>query len=160
MRTRQGGWIVFTTFIAAFVLTIVPMPDWIVLLRPEWAALVLIYWCMALPQRIGVGIGWITGLFVDVLRDGLLGQHALAFGFIAYVTLHLHRRVRVFPIWQQAASVLILIILEQMLILWVKGISGQSPQSWTYWLPSATSMLIWPPVFILLRKIRRYYRIT
>ncbi len=160
VRTRQGGWIVFATFIAAFILTILPMPGWLVLMRPEWAALALIYWCMALPQRIGVGIGWTVGLFIDVLRAGLLGQHALAFAFIAYVTLHLHRRVRVFPLWQQATSVLILIVLEQILILWVKGISGQPPQSWTYWLPSLTSMLVWPPVFILLRAIRRYYRIA
>ncbi len=159
-RAPQGGWIIVATFIVAFILTIVPLPGWLAHLRPEWAALVLIYWCMALPQRIGVGIGWITGLFVDVLRAELLGQYALAFALIAYVTLHLHRRVRVFPLWQQAASVLVLIALEQMLILWVKGIMGQSPQSWTYWLPSLTSMLIWPLVYILLRGVRRYYRIT
>lgn len=159
-RAPQGSWIIIATFVAALILTIVPLPDWLAQLRPEWAALVLIYWCMALPQRIGVGAGWVAGLFVDVLRAELLGQYALAFALIAYVTLHLHRRVRVFPLWQQAVSILVLIILEQMLVLWVKGIMGQSPQSWTYWLPSLTSMVAWPLVYIVLRGIRRYYRIT
>ncbi len=159
-QAHQGGWIIIATFVAALMLTVAPLPDWLGQMRPEWAALVLIYWCMALPQRIGVGVGWIVGLFVDVLRAELLGQYALAFALIAYVTLHLHRRVRVFPLWQQAASILVLIVLEQMLILWVKGIMGQSPHTWTYWLPSVTSMLVWPIVYILLRGIRRYYRIS
>ena len=72
-----GGWIIVTSFLAALALTVLPLPDWVALIRPEWVALVLIYWCMALPGRVGVGFAWITGLLLDVLRAGLLGQHAL-----------------------------------------------------------------------------------
>lgn len=156
----SGGGIIVLSFVAAMLLTIMPLPGWTALLRPEWAALVLIYWCMALPTRIGVGVGWTVGLLMDVLRAALLGQHALTFAIIAYITLQLYQRIRLFPVWQQAFSILVLILLHQMLQLWIKGISGQPPQSWTYWLPALSSMLIWPILFVGLRGLRRHFRVS
>jgi len=157
---KQGGWVIAASFVAAMILTIVPLPGWLAPLRPEWVALVLIYWCMALPQRVGVGIGWGVGLLTDVLRAGLMGQHALSFGIIAYVTHHLYQRLRIFPPWQQAFSILVLIALHQMLMLWVKGITGQPSGSWMYWLPTFSSMLLWPALFILLRGLRRRFKVS
>jgi len=60
-QTREGGWLILLTFVAAMMLTIVPLPELLRQFRPEWAALVLMYWCMALPHRIGIGIGWKPG---------------------------------------------------------------------------------------------------
>ncbi len=156
---RRGGWVIAATFAAALTLTVIPLPHWLAPLRPEWTVLVLIYWCMALPERIGVGIGWGVGLLMDVLRAGLMGQHALSFGIIAYITHHLYQRLRVFPLWQQACSVLVLTALHLLLMLWVKGITGQPTGSWPYWLPALTSMLLWPPLFVFLRGLRRHYKI-
>ena len=158
--SSQGTIIVLGSFIVAFILTVIPLPNWLVLLRPEWVALTLIYWCMALPNRIGIGIAWTTGLFLDVLRGGLLGQQALSLCIIAYITLKLYQRIRVAPLWQQAFSILVLVILHQLINLWVRGITSQPPQSWTYWLPSLSSMLIWPLCFITLREVRRHFRIN
>ena len=159
MRTRiqHGGGTILLSFFCAYSLMIIPLPDWLAPLRPEWVALVLIYWCMALPNRVGVGIGWITGLLLDVLLGGLLGQHALSMSIIAYLTLKLHQRVRVSPLLQQAFSILILILLHQILIIWIQGITGHAAHTWTYWLPSLSSMLIWPAIFIVLRNLRRRY---
>jgi len=157
---HHGGIVIFATFVAAVILTIVPLPDWIAMLRPEWAALVLIYWCMALPNRVGVGFGWTVGLLMDVVRAGLMGQHALSFGILAFITLHIHQRVRVFPLWQQSVSILVLILVHQMLLLWIKGITGGPPQPLSYWLPSVTSMLIWPLMFLSLRNLRRRFKVS
>ena len=157
---RRGASIIFGTLVIAFILTIIPLPAWLALVRPEWVALTLIYWCMALPNRIGIGIAWTTGLLLDVLRGGLLGQQALSLCVIAYITMKLYQRIRVAPLWQQSFSVLVLIMLHQLLNLWVKGITGQPPQSWVYWLPSISSMLIWPLCFIALRETRRHFRIS
>lgn len=157
---QKGDSIILASIIFAFILTIFPLPDWLALLRPEWVALTLLYWCMALPQRIGIGTAWTTGLFLDVLRDGLLGQQALSLSIIVFITLTMYRRIRVAPLWQQAFSILVLILLHQLLILWIKGITGRPPSSWTYWLPSLTSMLIWPLVFMGLRELRRNFRIS
>jgi len=160
MTHHRGGTVIFTTFVAAIILTIIPLPDWLAAVRPEWVALVLIYWCMALPTRVGVGFGWSVGLVMDVVRASLMGQHALSFGILAFITLHVHQRVRVFPLWQQAFSVLVLILVHEMLMLWIKGITGQPTQSLVYWLPSFSSMLVWPLMFLLLRNLRRRFKVS
>ncbi len=159
-KKAHGSEVIIFSFIAALALTVFPLPEWLSVVRPEWVTLVLIYWCMALPNRIGVGIAWIIGLLLDVLRIGLLGENALALCIIAYITLKLYQRLRVFPLWQQALSVFVLVSLSQMLHLWIKGITGQPIDLLTYWLPSLSSMIAWPIVFITLRALRRKFRVS
>lgn len=156
---RQGGGLILMSFVVALLLHLVALPEFLRPLRPDWVALVLIYWCLALPDRVGVIIGWLAGLMLDVASGALLGQNALTMAIIAFLTLRLHQRVRVFPVWQQALSVLLLVLLHLMLVLWVRGIIGQSAETWSYWLPALASMLIWPLVFSSLRWLRRTYHI-
>ncbi|HHM05292.1 MAG TPA: rod shape-determining protein MreD [Gammaproteobacteria bacterium] len=160
LARHHGGWVIAFTLIAALMLAVTPLPDWAAPLRPEWPALVLIYWCLALPQRTGVATGWVVGLFLDVLRGALLGQHALAFAIIAYLTIKLHRRIRVFPLWQQSLSVMVFVALQQLLALWIDGMSGAPTRGWSYWLPTLTSAVLWPWLFVLLRALRREFRVT
>ncbi|MBI3344708.1 MAG: rod shape-determining protein MreD [Gammaproteobacteria bacterium] len=152
-----GGWVIALSLVSALLLTLLPMPAAAQVYRPEWVALVLIYWCLAVPERVGVGIAWVMGILLDVINGALLGQHALALAVVAYIAIKLHRQARLFPVWQQAFMVMLLIIMEQMLNLWVQGVIGQPPRSWKYWLPALTSMLLWPWVFFLLRDLRRRY---
>jgi rod shape-determining protein MreD len=160
LTRHSGGGAIVASILVALLLTIIPLPDWAALLRPEFAALVLLYWCIALPERVGVATAWSTGLALDVLRGALIGQHALGLTILAFLAIKLHQRIRVYPLWQQAFSVLVLITLHQLLVLWVNGIIGKPPTSWTYWLPSLSSMLIWPPLFLILRAVRRNFRVT
>lgn len=159
LTRHQGRRVIILSFIVALMLTIIPLPENLGPARPEWVALVLIYWCMALPERIGVGVGWVTGLLLDVLTGSLLGQHALALAVVAYITLKLHQRLRVFPLWQQAMVILVMLILSQLFILWFDGIVGHPAKNWQYWLASLTGMLIWPGVFLLLRRTRRFFKV-
>lgn len=156
---HRGGATILLSFILALLLQMFALPDWAQSLRPDWVALVLIYWCIALPERVGVVIGWLAGLMLDVSNGALLGQNALALAIVAYLALRLHQRIRLFPLWQQSVSVLLLITLHLMLVLWIKGAVGQSTETWAYWLPAVTSMLLWPPVYIVLRGLRRSYRV-
>ena len=157
---HRGGWLITFSFVLALALSIIPLPAMLELLRPEWMAMGLIYWCMAVPSRIGVSIGWLVGLLLDVSRDALLGQYALAFALVAFLTLHLHQRLRVFPIWQQALSVGVLIMLECLVVLWIKGLTGQSPGFWKMMIPAFTSLLVWPVIYLLLRHVRRTYNVS
>lgn len=159
-KKAQGSEIIAISFIGALVLTVFPLPDALAALRPEWVALFLIYWCMALPNRVGVGIAWILGLMLDVLRVGLLGQNALTLAVIAYITLKLYQRLRVFPMWQQSLSIFVLVSLHQMLNLWIKGMTGEAIDLWTYWLPSISSLFIWPLVYYSLRAMRRRFKVS
>lgn len=160
MREHGGGLVIVGTFIVALLCTIVSLPEWARYIRPEFVAMLLIYWCLTAPERVGVGVAWFVGLALDVAQGNLLGQHALSLCVVAWTTLKLHQRIRVFPIWQQALSVFLLLVLHQMLVLWIKGIAGQAPQTWSYWLPSVTSMLVWPWFFAFMRTVRRYFFVS
>lgn len=156
---HHGGATIVISFVFALLLQMIALPDSLESLRPDWVALVLVYWCIAIPERIGVGIGWLSGLMLDVANGALLGQNALTLAIVAYLAIRLHQRIRLFPLWQQSVSVLLLITLHLMLVLWIKGAFGQSSETWAYWLPALSSMLVWPLVFIVLRGLRRSYRV-
>lgn len=155
-----GGWVIVLSFVLAFMLTLLPLPDYVRPFRPEWSALVLIYWCLALPERVGVGTAFGVGVLLDVMTGTLLGQHALGFSIIAYLTLALHRRIRVFPVRQQAFTVLVVLLLYQLLRLWVMGVTGHPPHSWTYWTAALTGTLLWPWIYIIMRTVRRHYKVS
>jgi len=146
---------ILASFLLAMMLTSLPLPESVIIYRPDWLALVLIYWCMAIPGRIGIFTGWILGLTLDVMYGSLLGQNAMALSIIAYLVNVLHLRVRMFPLWQQSVMVFLLIIVHLAINAWVRGVSGQFNITWTYWMPALTSALIWPFLFIVLRDLRR-----
>lgn len=159
MSIKGTIWII-VSIIAALCLTLLPLPAWAVWCRPEWLLLVVIYWCLTVPHRINIGIAWILGLLLDALHGTLLGEHALAFALVAYITVKLHRRMRFFPISQQAVAVFGLIILSHIIIFVVQGLIGQAPQTWMFWLPSVTSMMLWPWVFLVLKEWRQRFKIA
>ena len=145
------------SFVVSLMLTALPMPEWASLWRPAWVALVLIYWCMALPARSGVLVGWSVGLLLDVMTGTLLGQHALALAVTAFVANKLHQRVRVLPIFQQGVTVFGLVFVFQALVLWINGIKGMPVTLAAYLTAPLVSALLWPWVFVLLRDTRRRF---
>jgi len=155
LSVHHGGWVIALSLIGAMALTIVPLPQWAEHARPEWCALVLIYWSLALPDRVGIGVGWVTGLLVDVLTDALMGEHALGFAVVAYATMKVHRRTRLAPVWQQAGTVLVLLSMQLLVSLWIRGMTGRTDVGWGYWSPAVVGMICWPAVFYVLRLMRR-----
>lgn len=158
-QSRHGLHVVLITFLVAMILSVIPLPEWAQYYRPDWLGLVLIYWCMAIPNRIGVGVGWTLGLVMDVLHGAILGQYALAMTITAFLTLGTYRRVRVFPLWQQSIVVLLILWLQHAVILWIRGIIGEAPDTWYYWATPVVSMLLWPWVFVALRDLRRRHKV-
>jgi len=155
-----GGWIIFISLLIAFLLTALPLPVWADDARPAWVAMVLIYWCMALPNKVGIGIAWCLGLLLDVQQGALLGQNALGLALIAYFVIQIHKRFRLFPLVQQSCLVGFMIIFYLLIASWVGGIMGIPPQTWTYWMPAISSMVLWPWLFVILRDIRRQYYVS
>lgn len=157
---RSGGWVILLSFVAALLLNIIPLPFWVDRFRPDWVCLVLIYWCMALPRRVGVGSGWLMGLFLDAAQGTLLGQHALALAVVAFLSVKVHRRVRVLPLWQQAFVVMAFSAINQFLVFWTNGIIGYPPEDFWYLGPAVGAMLLWPWVFMMLRDLRRRFQVA
>ncbi len=153
----HGRPIIALSFIVAIVLTIVPLPEWLSPFRPEWIALTLAYWCMALPHRVGVLSGFCLGIFLDVLKGALLGQHALALAIMAFLTIKVHQQIRVFPMWQQALSIMGLLIIFQMLVMPINGIIGIKENDHHYWFATLSSTLMWPWIYLVLRDLRRNF---
>jgi len=160
LNKNTGGWILFISLLIAFLLTALPLPHWADDWRPAWVAMVLIYWCMALPERIGISIAWCMGLLLDVQQGALLGQNALGLALIAYFVIQIHKRFRLFPLVQQSCLVGFIIIFYLLISSWVTGIMGIPPKTWTYWMPAISSMVLWPWLFVILRDIRRQYNVT
>lgn len=156
----RGSWVILVSIVLAYLLTLTPMPDWAGLWRPDWVGMVLIYWCMALPHRVSVGAAWSTGLLLDVLTASLLGQHALGYTLMIAVVDALHQRLRLFPRWQQAVGVFVLIATSQLPMLWARGILGQAPEDLSFLYSALTSMLLWQWLFVVLRDARRTFHVT
>jgi rod shape-determining protein MreD len=152
----QGVWVIVLTFFIAYLLAIVPFPQWAMSYRPEWVPLVLIYWIMALPYRVGIGSAWIAGLILDILEGSILGLNALALVVLAYITLSLHKRLRMFSMFQQSGLIVALIGLNLMICHWLQLATGQTVSSSLLFLMAAlTSAVIWPFLFQILRQLRR-----
>ena len=145
---------VIITIVVAFMLTVLPLPDWLVAFRPDWIALTLIYWAMMLPRTWSVGTAWLIGLVLDVAQGTLLGQHALALCFIVFVTVRFHLLIRVFPLSQLTATVFSLLALYQFILFWVNGVAGVPVSSITYWGPVISGTVIWPFLSMFLNGAR------
>lgn len=152
------------TLILGMVLAVLPLPHSVPpemgFVRPDWVAMILAYWIMALPHRLGILSAWFVGVVMDVLLGSLIGQHALSYIVIAYVTLNLYQRLRMFSVWQQALVMFAMLGLNQLINFWVESIAGLSDWSLWYLMPAVSGALLWPWVFLLLRGVRRRMGVT
>jgi rod shape-determining protein MreD len=147
--------VIYASLLVALILMILPLPDWAQLYRPNWLALVLIYWSMALPKRVGLWFAFFSGIVLDTSMGTLLGQHTLALVVIIFLNLNFYQRIRVLVLAQQAIYVFALLLINQVLVAWVEGILGRPTPLLAYFGGPLVGMLIWPWVFVILRDIRR-----
>lgn len=162
---ETGGLVtIWITIIAGMVLAVVPMPQLVPVelgfLRPDWVAMVLVYWIIALPHRVGIPTAWLAGIAMDVLLGSLIGQHALSYVLIAYVAASLYQRLRMFSVWQQAAILFALLGANELFGFWIESIAGLADWSMWYLLPALSGAFLWPWVFLLLRSLRRWAGMT
>jgi rod shape-determining protein MreD len=148
------------SLILGLVMLILPLPIEAQLYRPDWVALILIYWNMALPNRVGLWTAFLTGLFVDVAQGTLLGQHSLALVIIIFINMNFLLQVRVLSLGRQAFYVFTLLLIDQFTVVWIEGVLHREPEFMAYLGAPLTGMAIWPWIFIVLRDIRRKTQIT
>jgi rod shape-determining protein MreD len=147
--------VIYLSLLAALVLMILPLPDWAQIYRPNWMALVLIYWSMALPKRVGLWFAFFSGIILDTSLGTLLGQHTLALVLIIAINMNFYQRIRVLALAQQAIYVFVLLLINQVVVAWVEGFLGRSTPLLAFFGAPFVGMLIWPWVFVVLRDIRQ-----
>jgi rod shape-determining protein MreD len=148
------------SIICALVLQIMPMPGFVDLYRPDWVLLVLSYWTLALPHRVNVGIAFIVGLTLDILLGTSLGEHSFAMCLSIYVLAANYQRLRNYSVWQQAMVMGIMSAFYNLMLFWLQHMLTDVYFLFTYMWPVLSSMLLWPWLFWLLRKLRRQLRIN
>ena len=140
------------SLLAAIVLTALPLPPTLSYWRPDWVALVLVFWVLKEPGWVGVWTAFMLGLVVDVETVSLFGLHPFMLAVIAYLTRVSSRWVGVFSIWQTAALVFVLLVIELLVKFVVLSAQGAMPTVSLFGLPALTSAMIWPFVALALRR--------
>jgi len=136
------------TLLLAFLLNLLPWGQWPGV--PDFVALVLVFWSIHQPRKIGIGIAFCMGLLMDVHEATLLGQNALAYTLLSYFAIMIHRRVLWFSVGVQALHVLPLMLLTQLIQLVIRmSVSGKFP-GWLYFSESFVCVALWPVVVWLL----------
>ena len=144
-------WFILLMLLLAFAGNMLPFSGVAQALKPDFVALVLLYWCIQEPRYVGVGIAWFVGLLMDVGDATYFGQHALAYAVLAYGAEYFRRRVLRFSPWQQAAQVAVLLGLCAAIVLLIRAVGGAPLPRWTYVVPSLVGALLWPLVSVVLQ---------
>lgn len=152
----RNGLVIVITLVIAMLLMLLPLPDIARYFRPEWVVLTLVYWAMALPYRVSIGVGWLVGLLMDVMMGGTLGIMAFSYAFAVYLIARFHLQLRQYPMWQQALTILSVVVVVHL----ISVVTSKAESTWLIWMPVLTSTLLWPVMFAVLRKIRRTFQVS
>lgn len=148
-----------SSILIAVVLSIIPLPTWLMAWRPQWIPLILLYWNIAVASRSGLFLAFCLGLILDVLSGSLFGAHALALVIIVYCANRIQHFLRIIPAWQSAIIAWLLVLVYELILIVIQGMQGQRIPTFWFIPLSVTCVLAWLFISIVLRRICRYYRI-
>lgn len=143
-RERDPLLAVWLTALSGLVLSIAPLNYWLGLFRPQFAALVVLYWSIMSPRSGGILLGFVCGMMLDVFSGSLLGEHALALSLMAYLGIRLNLLLRAKPLFQQSLFVLAALVLYELVLWAIDGWSGHGLSTPLRWLAALSGALIWP----------------
>lgn len=141
--------------VAALILSAVRLPEAVAPFRPDWVAVVLLYWSLIEPRRYGLLSAFWLGIALDALSGALLGQHSLALLLIVYLSQRVHLRIRTFPASQVATIVIILLALYEFVLLIVDGFAGREVPLIERWGPVVTGGVLWLLVLVGIERTRQ-----
>lgn len=150
--------VIILTLFFSICLTVAPLPIAAAQAAPHWTLLTLLYWSITVPQKVGIGTAWATGIFLDVLTNDLIGHHALIFSLAIFFGQALYSRIKNHHPWQQASLLIIFLFIIQVADFWITKMS-HNDITLLFWLPVITSALFWPFCFIILRSTRDKYHV-
>lgn len=163
MNPANGGWLILVTILFAMVLGVLHLPEtwpaWLGWLRPAWVSMVIFFWVMALPDRLGLIAAWMLGFLVDALNADPLGLNGFLLAAITYITWRFYERLRMYSVVQQCGVVFMLVLAGETLRMLVVDLMFARGMSWGVMLPALTSMLLWPFVYLFLDRLRASVRV-
>lgn len=151
--------VLVSIFIVAFILEIMPWPIGFQGFRPSWLILVLIYWALALPDKVSVGTAFIAGIVWDLILGSILGIHALVLSISIYFVAKHHLVLRNLSLWLQGLLVMLYIIMIRGFIFIIEHTLHAATFNTQEIAGAFISGILWPWVFLLMRQIRRQLRL-
>ena len=163
MNPGNGGWVIVLTLVVALLLAIMPLPEWLPdwagWFRPAWLLLVLFFWTIETPQRLGLIGCWLLGGLVDVLSAEPLGLNGFILALVTFLGWQFYERLRMYSVLQHAVVLFVLLLIVEILRALVLSAVLAVPWSWGFTLTALTSALIWPLVYGLLKQLTRTFRV-
>lgn len=138
------------TLVTALILNLLPWSGVPLAIKPDFVALVVLYWCIVQPRKIGFAAAWLLGLMMDVADGSLFGQHALAYSVLAFGGIVLYRRVLGFTMKDQVLHVIPLLLLNDMIVLAIRMLAGADFPGFRYFIGSFIAGALWPALSFLL----------
>ncbi|CAB3722739.1 rod shape-determining protein MreD [Trinickia soli] len=127
---------------AAFLLNLMPWGRLIGV--PDFVALVLLFWNVHQPRKVGMGVAFFLGLLMDVHDASLLGEHALAYTLLSYGAITIHRRVLWMPRGLQVFAVAPLLVLAQLVPFVTRLLTGAPFPGWGQLAHGFVEAALWP----------------
>ena len=154
MIRARNPWLLPLSVFVSLLLGLLPLPELLLPLRPYWLALVVAYWVIEDPDRVGLGFAFAMGLLADLAFGGLLGEQALRLVVMAFILQRFRAQLRFFPLSQQALAIGGLLVNDRVVTAAVHFTLGEPQLPWTFWWAPLLGMLLWGPVFLLLDTFR------
>lgn len=136
------------TLVVAFMLNLLPVGR--LSAMPDFLAVAVVFWNVHQPRRVGVGVAFMFGLFMDIHEGALLGQHALAYSLLSYFAITVHRRLLWFTVGSQTVQILPLFVAAHVVSLVVRMVAGASFPGWGLMLAPVLEAALWPVAHALL----------
>ncbi len=163
MNPTQGGWLILATLVAALLLAVVHLPEawpqWLGWLRPAWVVMVVFFWVMELPHRMGLVTAWLVGLLLDVLYADPLGLNGVVLASVTYLGWRFYERFRMYSIVQQGVVLFAVVLLGEIFRLIVQDMVFDRGWSWGVLVPAFTSFMVWPFLYLLLSRLKIQVRV-
>jgi rod shape-determining protein MreD len=154
MIRAPTGWLIHGSFLIGLLFAVLPLPAMLQPLRPYLLAMLVAYWVMEAPARVGFGTAFILGVLADLMTASILGEQAFRLVVIAWLVQHFRTRLRFFPLWQQAAAVGLLLFNDRLIGWLIHLFAGAQPLGLASWLSPLLAMLLWPWLYVLIDMAR------
>ena len=131
-----------------------PVPELLDQYRLPWLTMTVIFFSIFNISLIGIISVWFSGLILDIMTGGLMGENALILAVLSYLSYRFRFQIRVYPMWQIMTVVLILLSLGVLITLWIDGISGNMLFNIYDWINIGIAVLIWPIFMSIFEKMQ------
>lgn len=136
------------SLVVALALDMLPAAAWVA--YPDFVALVLAFWAIREPRRVGMGAGFVLGVVMDVADGSLMGQHVLVYVLLTFFAAFLARRILWFPLVQQALQLFPLFMGSLLLQFGVRLFAGADFPGWWHLISPFVTTVLWIPATYLL----------